>query len=181
MSSEKPRFTNVDDLVPQVTLEQASAFYGVTLPELKQVGHTIRTKCFLNCGRSGETGDRALSINTADPKRTWKCHNYGCPHGGNLVSLCDFMKPGPHSSGKPRGDRFKEIVADIQAMVGGVVASPSTTLTTVATAQSKPSSKPDATAPEVPLARNIPLKDSENDGRERLSRSTRSSSSMSPR
>ena len=163
MSSEKPRFPNVDDLVPQVSLEQAAAFYGVTLPELKQVGDTIRTKCFLNCGRSGETGDRALSINTADPKRTWKCHNYGCPHGGNLVSLCDLMKPGPHMGGKPRGDRFKEIVADIQAMVGGVVSSSSTTSTTVATTLSSPSSKPDATASEAPPSRNIPLKDSDNE------------------
>lgn len=160
MSSEKPRFPNVDELVPQVSLEQAAAFYGVTLPELKQVGDTIRTKCFLNCGRSGETGDRALSIKADDPKRTWKCHAYGCPHGGNLVSLCDLMKPGLHMDGKPRGERFKEIVADIQAMVSGVLtASPASEQT----ASAKPSSQPTAATPEITPTKNIPLKDSDNE------------------
>lgn len=160
MSSEKPRFLNVDDLVPQVSLEQAAAFYGVSLPELKQVGDTIRTKCFLNCGRSGETGDRALSIKADDPKRTWKCHAYGCPHGGNLVSLCDLMKPGPHMDGKPRGERFKEIVADIQAMVSGVLAAPASSETSAPT---KTATVPTTATTEAAPARNVPLKDSENE------------------
>ena len=25
--------------------------------------------------------------------------------GGNLVSLCDLLKPGPNAGGRPRGDR----------------------------------------------------------------------------
>ena len=160
MSSEKTRFPNVDELVPQVSLGQAAAFYGVTLPELKQVGDTIRTKCFLSCGRSGETGDRALSIKADDPKRTWKCHAYGCPHGGNLVSLCDLMKPGLHMDGKPRGGRFKEIVADIRAMVEGVLMAPASGAAGVPTKAPTPSS---VSTPEVAPPRNIPLKDSENE------------------
>jgi hypothetical protein len=45
----------------QVTLEQAAAYYGVPLPEIHRVGNEIRLRCFLACGRSGETGDRALA------------------------------------------------------------------------------------------------------------------------
>src|SRR5206468_1972736 len=32
MSSEKQSFVNVDELLPQVSVEQAAAFYGVPLP-----------------------------------------------------------------------------------------------------------------------------------------------------
>ena len=33
------------------------------------------------------------------------------------------MKPGPNAGGRPRGDRFKEIVQDLQAMIRGESAS----------------------------------------------------------
>src|SRR5262245_48694036 len=106
---EKKGFINVDELMPQVTLEQAASFYGVTLPELKKVGSETRTACFLNCGKKEPTGDRALAIQADDPLKKFHCHQYGCNKGGNLVSLCDLMKPGTNASGRPRGDRFKEI------------------------------------------------------------------------
>ncbi len=118
MERKKP-FVNVDELMPQVNLEQASSFYGYVLPELIRVGSETRTACFLNCGKSKETGDRALAIQTDEPLKTWFCHQYGCGKNGNLVSLCDMMKPGPVSGGRPRGERFKEIAADLVAMVSG--------------------------------------------------------------
>src|SRR5690606_40134897 len=99
MPRESSRYIPVDELLPQVNLEQAVAFYNVPLPELKRVGDEIRTRCFLLCGREQETGDRALAINTASPGKQWRCHQYGCGKGGNLVSLCDYLKPGPHSDG----------------------------------------------------------------------------------
>lgn len=121
MSVEKRSgYINVDDLMPQVTLEQAAAYYGVPLPELHRTGDEIRTRCFLNCGAGCRTGDRALAIKANDPVKRWRCHQYGCGKGGNLVSLCDLMKPGPHTDGRPRGERFKEIAADLRAMVEGV-------------------------------------------------------------
>ena len=55
---------NVDELMPQVTLEQAVVNYGVTLPELHRTGNETRTRCFLNCGRTCESGDRVLAIQT---------------------------------------------------------------------------------------------------------------------
>ena len=61
MSGERAAFVNVDELMAQVSLEQALTFYGVELPELRRIGAEIRSRCFLNCGRQGETGDRALA------------------------------------------------------------------------------------------------------------------------
>ena len=34
MAGEKPGFVNVDELMRQVSLEQAAAYYGVPLPEI---------------------------------------------------------------------------------------------------------------------------------------------------
>ena len=66
MASEKKSFINVDELMPQVSLEQAASFYGATLPELHRLGSETRAKCFLNCGRTQETGDRVLAIQDAE-------------------------------------------------------------------------------------------------------------------
>src|SRR4051812_38188829 len=102
MPPEKKSFVNVDELLPRVSLEQAAAFYGATLPELRRVGSEVRARCFLNCGRTSETGERALAIQTEHPARQWTCHQAGCGKGGNLVSLCDLLKPGASAGGRPR-------------------------------------------------------------------------------
>jgi 5S rRNA maturation endonuclease (ribonuclease M5) len=149
---EKKSFINVDELMPQITLEQAAGYYGVVLPELKRIGKETRVACFLVCGKSKETGDRALAIQTGDPSKKWHCHQYGCGKGGNLVSLCDLMKPGPNAGGRPRGERFKEIAADMKAMVEGVARAEGVPVQPVPTPQSAPE-------PKV----NIPLKDSDNE------------------
>jgi len=147
-------FVNVEALMQQVSLEQAVAFYRIELPEIHRIGDEIRMRCFLNCGRGEETGERALSIQPEHPAKIWRCHQSGCGKGGNLVSLCDLMKPGPHADGKPRGDRFKAILADLQAMAAGVVPPESPT------ASVEP-------APQAPKARhraaNVPLAQSENE------------------
>jgi len=121
MTREKSGFINVDELVQQVSLDQVAAYYGVALPEMKRIGKEVRMKCFLACGRSEETGDRALAIQVDHPAKIWRCHHYGCGRGGNLVSLCDFLKPGENADGKPRGERFKEILADLRAIALGEV------------------------------------------------------------
>jgi 5S rRNA maturation endonuclease (ribonuclease M5) len=151
MPPEKRSFVPVDELMPRISLEEAARFYGVQLPELHKVGSETRARCFLSCGRPGETGDRVLAILEKSPVRNWFCHQYGCTKGGNLVSLCDLMKPGPNAGGKPRGERFKEIAKDLQAMASGEIA--------------PEVSRPQAAAPpalaEAPKV-NVPLKDSPN-------------------
>src|SRR5438876_11133357 len=149
-TEKKSSFINVDELMPQVTLEQAVAFYGVQLPELHKVGSETRARCFLNCGRTTETGDRVLAIQADHPAKQWHCHQYGCGKSGNLVSLCDLMKPGEPGGGRPRGERFKAIAADIAAMVGGVTRGETPNPAT-----------PTAKTPE-PTKVNAPLSDSEN-------------------
>lgn len=141
-------FIDVDALMPQVSLEQAANFYGVQLPELRRVGSETRTACFLLCGKKAPTGDRALAIQADHPAKQWHCHAYGCGKGGNLVSLCDLLKPG--GNGRPRGERFKEIAHDLQAIAEGKAGS---------------STPPPAPSPPPPLAPkdNIPLKDSDNE------------------
>ncbi|CAK9082492.1 DNA primase [Durusdinium trenchii] len=119
MPERKRSFINVDELMPQVSLEQAASFYGVALPELHRTGKETRARCFLACNRTEETGDRALAIQENDPAKKWRCHQYGCGKGGNLIGLCDLMKPGANGNGRPRGGRFKEIAADLQAMASG--------------------------------------------------------------
>ncbi len=156
MSGDKPSgYINVDELMLQVTLEQVAAFYGVHLPELKRVGAETRVRCFLNCGRTQDTGDRAVAIQTDHPAKQWKCHHYGCGKGGNLVSLCDLVKPGPNMGGRPRGSRFKEIAADLKMMVEGVLTSPSPATVT-------PSSAAAANPAEAPKV-NVPLSKSDNE------------------
>lgn len=149
MARERHGYINVDELMPQVNLEQVAAYYGAELPELKRVGEEIRTRCFLNCGRTEETGDRVMAIRADDPVRRWRCHQYGCGKGGNLVSLCDLLKPG--GDGRPRGDRFKEIAADLRAMVEGMTHSPVPP-------------RPDVTpSPALEPRANVPLAKSENE------------------
>ncbi len=156
MTGEKHGYVNVDELMRQVTFEQAAAYYGVSLPEIHRVGNEIRTRCFLNCGHNEQTGDRALAIQAEHPAKIWRCHQYGCGKGGNLVSLCDLMKPGSHSEGKPRGERFKAIIADLLAMTRGEPPLPSPAT------EGPPSSEP-APAPKRESRTNVPLAQSDNE------------------
>ena len=151
MPAEKKSFINVDELMLRVGVEQATAYYGAVLPELKRVGAEVRTRCFLQCGRTCETGDRVLAIQAEHAAKQWKCFHGGCGKSGNLIALCDLLKPGENAGGRPRGERFKQIATDLKSMVEGVV---------------RPEGAP--TAPAVPAAakpkpQNVPLARSENE------------------
>ncbi|MFN0053751.1 MAG: toprim domain-containing protein [Planctomycetales bacterium] len=110
---------NIDELQAQIDLETACRYYGVDPGELHSIGQEIRTRCFLNCGKPSATGDRAIALDGESPVKRWRCHQYGCGKGGNLVTLCDLMKPGTNGAGQqPRGTRFKEIRDDLRRMLG---------------------------------------------------------------
>lgn len=153
MPPEKTPFVNVDELMRQIGLHEAAHFYGVPLPELHRTGQETRTRCFLNCGKTKETGDRVLAIQENDPATKWRCHEYGCGKGGNLVSMCDYLKPGQNADGRPRGQRFREIARDLQAMAGGM------------TTTDKPSIPPPMakSAEKEPPKLNLPLAESANE------------------
>lgn len=153
MPTEKAPYINVDDLMTQVSLDQVASFYGLTLPELKRIGHETRTACFLNCGKQSETGNRALAIQEGHPAKQWHCHQYECHKSGNLISLMDMVKPGDSMLGRPRGQRFKGIAADLKEMAMGRT-------TEESALPASPGTPP--TLPPEPV-RNIPLKDSPNE------------------
>ncbi len=140
----------------EVPFERVPAFYGVPLPEIRRIGSEIRMACFLNCGRQAETGDRALAVQVDHPAKLWRCHHKGCGRGGNLVSLCDYLKPGQHSDGRPRGERFKAIIADLLTMKAGETGQ-----------QHEAESPEESSAPparEQPKRRgNVPLAESQNE------------------
>lgn len=152
MAPEKKTFINVDDLMPQLSVEDIARHYGVTLPELHRVGTETRARCFLQCGKSEETGDRALAIQHDHPAKQWHCHQYGCGKGGNLVSLCDLLKPGEVAGGRPRGERFKEIARDLLAMTKGEKPAQ----------DAAPAAAPKSPAPPEPKV-NVPLAASANE------------------
>jgi len=154
MHPEKSGYIHVDELASQISVEQVAAFYGAPLPELHRVGNEIRTRCFLNCGRQHDTGDRALAIKADQPAKPWRCHQYGCGKGGNLVSLCDFLKPGPHSDGRPRGQRFKEIAQDLRAIVTGEPPRLANSPAQPASPRTVATPTPDEPKANLPLARS---------------------------
>lgn len=170
MAPEKKSFIDVDELMPQLSLEDVARHYGVALPELHRVASETRTRCFLNCGKTAETGDRALAIQHEHPVKQWQCHQYGCGKNGNLVSLCDLLKPGAPAGGRPRGERFKAIAQDLLAMTTGA-------------APAAPS--PPASPPPPKAEANVPLAASPNErarGLTELDRKfTRDPAAMPPR
>ena len=151
MTPERTKFVNVDELMTGMTLEQVTRFYGVSLPELYRTGQETRMRCFLACGKVEETGDRVLAMQENDPAKKLKCHEYECGKGGNLVSLCDLLKPGRNAGGKPRGQLFKEIAVDLQAMAGGLLCNDKSSIAPPVVAKS---AEPEASKINVPLARS---------------------------
>ncbi len=151
MAPEKAAFIHVDDLMPKVALAQVATFYGVELPEMKQIGAEIRARCFLNCGKTCVTNERALAVQAGDPTTKWKCFQGGCGKAGNLVSIADLLKPGVNAGGKPRGDRFKAIAADLLAITQGIVRG-----VDVPSPETKKQVEPEVVV-------NVPLKDSSNE------------------
>ena len=119
MNRPKHEFVNVDELSRRMSVEQVLAHFGHAHEIVHRVGNEIRTRCFLNCGKTEPTGDRVLAIQSDDVKR-WCCHRYECPHkqGGNLVGLVDLLLPGANSNGRPRGERFKEVLNTLQQIAG---------------------------------------------------------------
>jgi hypothetical protein len=153
MNRPRREFVNVDDLSRRVSVEQVLSHFGLVHEIVHRTGNEIRTRCFFNCGKAEPTGDRVLAIKDEDVKR-WCCHQYSCPHkaGGNLVGMIDLLLPGQNRNGRPRGDRFKEVLATLQRIAGDI-----------GTSSSAPTPKPkEETVPEAPKV-NAPLGESSNE------------------
>lgn len=153
MTNRNSSFVKIDELQAAVDIETACRFYGVDPGPLERVGKDIRTQCFLNCGKTEETGNRAIAIDSQSEVKRWRCHQYGCGKGGNLVTMCDLMKPGENFGGKqPKGNRFIELREDLRQMAGGVLSE--------SAGESKP--EPIEVVAEQPLL-NVPLAEHPNE------------------
>lgn len=147
--NQPARYTSVDDLQAQTTLEAAAAKCGVTL-ELHGAGKQIRLDCPFGCP-GDHAGQREISVDTANPQKVFCCHAYQCQSRGNLLTLMHGWLTGTApAGGKLKGEEFKR-VRDVLA--GG---SPPPQTDT-----SRP--KPTAAPAPVPPARNIPLSEHENE------------------
>tara|TARA_R110002049_G_scaffold167265_3_gene333451 strand:- start:3142 stop:4347 length:1206 start_codon:yes stop_codon:yes gene_type:complete len=163
MTHRNRGYIDVDSLQQELVaggdiVERIASFYNVSLPELHKTQNETRLACIFACGKEQETGDRAISIKTKQDGAVFRCFQYGCTVRGNLLNLMYLMKHNSEpADGKLKGQEFKEIASDLQALVAG--RPPETNPETQSTSQSLSTESIDDESPLI----NIPLKDSENE------------------
>lgn len=144
-------FINVDALAEQVSVEQILNHFSVP-DDIRHTTNTeLRTRCFLQCGKQCETGDRALAIRRDTAAKVWKCHQYGCEMSGNVIALISLAIGGP---ARPRGKEFLAAAKVLEQIVGGAAPLEATPL----------SAAPKHTGMKSQEAKvNVPLEDSANE------------------
>ena len=156
MPEKKPGFINVDQLAQQLSVEQILDYFGVPHEAVHRTGSEIRTKCFLQCGKHHDTGDRAIAIQSEHPAKLWQCHDYGCQKNGNVVSLISLALGGP---ARPRGADFRKAAQVMQAIAEGRSAAGVAAAATQGRAQDKDNQAADSR----PDKANVALEDSDNE------------------
>lgn len=145
-----PRYTNIDDLQAQVTLQDAAAKCGIAL-EVHGSGKQMRIDCPFGCP-GDHAGKREISVDTGNPQKVFCCHAYGCQVRGNLLTLMHgWLTQTAPTGGKLKGAEFANVRS---VLSGGSNQTPF--------AQQAPSSPAAVERPCEP-ARNIPLSQSENE------------------
>lgn len=145
---DQPKYTNVDDLQAQTTLEDAALKCGVTL-DIHGSGKQVRLDCPFGCP-GDHVGKREISVDTSNPQKVFCCHAYECNVRGNLLTLMHGWLTGARpATGTLRGDDFKR--------VRGVLSGHTTPPPSPASVKSKPVEK------SAEPARNIPLAESDNE------------------
>jgi len=148
-------FIDVDKISEQLTVEQVAAYFGVSGDAITRSSTECRTRCFLQCGKTHETGDRALAIQAEHAAKVWKCHDYDCGKQGNLVSLVSLAMG---LAARPRGEDFKTVARTMQAILEG--GSPESD----AAVQSRETSTDNANQMEKREPKvNVPLSESEHE------------------
>jgi 5S rRNA maturation endonuclease (ribonuclease M5) len=134
----QPRYSSVDDLQAQTTLQEAAAKCGVTL-DIQSIGRQVRLDCQFNC--AGEhAGKRELSVDTGNPQKVFACHAYGCQMRGNLLTLMHGWLTGTRPPGdKLKGDEFKRVRNVLAGDANPLPSSPGEKPAAVAEKKSEPS------------------------------------------
>ena len=148
----------IDALMSRTSPAEVAAFYKVDWPSQKASGEA-RVPCYFtpDCRKSNYG---QLTVNLDSPQSLIYCHS--CGIRGNLLALMWGMKHNAAFDGdKLRGQQFKEIVTDLQAICGGTVPSP-------AGSSASPPPYPVTGAPPEDEPPNVPLKDSPNERARKL-------------
>ncbi len=162
MTSTKPGYVNVDELIAQVTPHQVAAYFGIPFPA-DASGEVRIPSVFAEKGH-GENSYGALTVNLDQPQNPIYCHVTGTR--GNLLTLIHgFKHHRPPASGKLRGDEFKEAAHFLQEIAGKVGAAMSGQTMPAGPSIAPAASATGASVQQVsePVRRNIPLKDSGNE------------------
>jgi 5S rRNA maturation endonuclease (ribonuclease M5) len=144
----EPRYTSVDDLQAQLTLQDAAERCGLTL-DVQGSGKQLRLDCPFGCP-GDHAGKREISVDTTNPQKVFCCHSYSCQVRGNLLSLMHgWLTQTLPSGGRLKGPEFKR-VRDVLARVA---TPPSADQPSASAAAAKPTE----------VVRNYPLTKSENE------------------
>ena len=110
----KPRYVNnVDELIDQTRPWEAAAFYGFDWPD-GQLSGNVRLPCLFN-DSCNDSSYGALSVNVDRVHTPIFCHT--CGTRGKIIELMWGMKHGkPFTGDQLRGQEFKEILTDLQAI-----------------------------------------------------------------
>lgn len=149
-------FIDVDTISENLSVEQVAAYFGVSSDAITKRSRECRTRCFLQCGKSHETGDTALAIQAEHPAKVWKCHDYDCGKQGNLVSLVSLAMGLPV---RPRGDDFKRVARMMQAILDGSTPESDASSASREAEKAKPVKEPGEEEAKV----NVPLADADNE------------------
>jgi 5S rRNA maturation endonuclease (ribonuclease M5) len=102
------KYSSVDDLQAQTTLQEAAAKCGATV-EVHGTGRQVRLDCPFGCA-GDHAGRRELSVDTGNPQKVFACHAYGCQVRGNLLALMHGWLTGSKpTGGRLKGDEFKRV------------------------------------------------------------------------
>lgn len=162
-SRKHPSYIDVDSLLPQVTPQQAAAYYGFPLPESSS-DRELRLACPFNCSDRTDN-PRAIAVSLTQAANPLTCHQYQCGVRGNLLTLMFAMKHGRlPTGGRLKGSDFKEMATDLQSIANGE-SSPVPPSPARPPQQSSPAYAPAEPGADVArdLQPNVPLRLSDNE------------------
>lgn len=150
VNSPQKKFTQgVDELIQQTSLDQVLSHFHQPLPTQTTGEHRMPCVFNENCA---ESSYGSLTINQSDVAKRIFCHS--CGVRGNLLTLLwGLSQHCPPTSGKLRGDEFKETVVLLKEIRRNETHE----------MQSPEKPVPAESLPPEDLAFNTPLKDSDNE------------------
>lgn len=154
---------NVDELIAETSLDEVLVHYGLSPSNLSSGEY--RMNCVFNpdCATSSY-GNLAVSV--SHPAKQILCHAM-CGTRGNLLTLIHGLeKHAPPTSGKLRGQEFKDALRKLKEIRGVVSATRSEAKQVLAT--TKPKQAAESKPTPATIKRNVPLAKHENEAARKI-------------